>query len=620
MVFRSTNTKLKHGHCRICFDLRPSSVLSSSSSFSLARLIIVSSFYLYFGEAQRHENYYDSSSSKRSRDRDSDSGGYVATLSDVLLCLLCCFVWILWLVGSFFPWHVQELYVTKGVVVRGDVIDAYVKEGNEDMELVEGISNWNTENEGNYVDKSIDTNCNNSDGPRIMTVRSNVDGVVGGRDVPSGGNHYFSGNGGDAGYYMPSYHAVVCFVVPPKHKHANKVVNSPVRPKKPSPSFDHIALAIPSYSYDYDTTLTTPRQTHKKAFHSPPNSPEIHHLNTELELPPIEPVSRKSTGTSNLSREVMPSLVDYIDLPDENNEHQQQKPMDHHRSIPQQTKDHGRQFMSVYDYNMHRSPKQKKSWGERLATYWCGPVVPEPLDKQTSPIRVTKRFDTQQLVRKGIRNIDVVVIPGDPTSGILKSTLEQQMSPTNNADDYTEETSSDKRSSFERKLSKSSRNSKRKSNELSAALGVVLALISTMGAVHAALQLPYAMRVWGWIMLILSLTFMWPIATYTYGVIHRIRQFMMQRIISFEPCTSQGNVLYPQDVCAGAQLDGHYKNSNDYIITFDHRIRKNRSKQGETNGSPENSMCIENSPSGGDSESAVSSLSDNMDRGVIIVP
>ena len=612
MIFRSKNTKPKHGHYRISLNF-------SSSSFSLTRLIIISLFCLYFCDAQQNENYYDSSSSKRHRDRSGESGVYVATLSDVLLCLLCCFVWILWLVGSFFPWHVQELYVTKGVVVRGDVIDAYVKEGNEDMELVEGISNWNTSNQGNYVDTSIDTH-RNSDGPRIMTVRSNVDGVVGGRDVPSGGNHYFSGNGGDAGYYMPSYHAVVCFVVPPKHKHASKVAQSPVRPKKPSPSFDHIALAIPSYSHDYDTTLTTPRQTHKKAFHSPTNSPDIHHLNTEIELPPVEPVSRKSTGTSHLSREVMPSLVDYIDLQDDNNENPQQNPIDHHLSIPKQSKDDDRPFMSVYDYNMHRSPKQKKSWGERLATYWCGPVVPEPLDKQTSPIRVTKRFDTQHLVRKGLRNIDVVVIPGDPTSGILKSTLDQQISPTNNADDYTEETGSDKRSSFERNLSKSSRKATRKSNELSAALGVVLALISTMGAVHAALQLPYAMRVWGWIILILSLTFMWPIATYTYGVIHRIRQFMMQRIISFEPCTSQGNVLYPQEVCAGGQFDGHYKNSNDYIITFDHRIKRNKSKQGETIGSPENSMCIENSPSGVDSESAVSSLSDNMDRGVTIVP
>ena len=54
---------------------------------------------------------------------------YISSISDVILCLACTFFWVLWLVGTIFPTKIQHLYRSEGIVVKGDVLECYVSHG-----------------------------------------------------------------------------------------------------------------------------------------------------------------------------------------------------------------------------------------------------------------------------------------------------------------------------------------------------------------------------------------------------------------------------------------------------------------------------------------------------------
>lgn len=107
-------------------------------------------------------------------------------------------------------------------------------------------------------------------------------------------------------------------------------------------------------------------------------------------------------------------------------------------------------------------------------------------------------------------------------------------------------------------------------------IGVVLATVSTIGAVHSALTLPYEIRVYGWLILIFSMSLMWPTAMLTYKTVNRLRIFAMNKIISFEPCGEKTG-LYGLNKLPNAKLacgsnsgnnSGTGGNSN-YVIMLD---------------------------------------------------
>ena len=92
----------------------------------------------------------------------------------------------------------------------------------------------------------------------------------------------------------------------------------------------------------------------------------------------------------------------------------------------------------------------------------------------SEPVRVKKRFETHGLLDPGFSEVDIIVLPGNPGSGILKSDFEQE-------EDYNT-------------ISKAGSGTQM-SNFSIGAIGVILASVSVVGTVHAALTLPYSERV-----------------------------------------------------------------------------------------------------------------------------
>jgi len=64
---------------------------------------------------------------------------YYSSVSDVILCLMCTFFWVLWLVGAIFPTKIQHLYRTEGVVVKGYVVESYTSSNTtaQEMEMMD---------------------------------------------------------------------------------------------------------------------------------------------------------------------------------------------------------------------------------------------------------------------------------------------------------------------------------------------------------------------------------------------------------------------------------------------------------------------------------------------------
>ena len=91
-----------------------------------------------------------------------------------------------------------------------------------------------------------------------------------------------------------------------------------------------------------------------------------------------------------------------------------------------------------------------------------------------------KRFETNLLLDPGRDDVEIIVLPGNPASGILKSDFEQE-------EDLKFSNSGSREDD---PLASSSQMS-----ELSTGMiGVVLAAVSVIGAVHGALTLPYQER------------------------------------------------------------------------------------------------------------------------------
>jgi hypothetical protein len=93
---------------------------------------------------------------------------------------------------------------------------------------------------------------------------------------------------------------------------------------------------------------------------------------------------------------------------------------------------------------------------------------------QTSEtVRVKKRFETNELLDSSLNDVEIIVLPGNPGSGILKADFEQE-------EDYN---------TFLKTGSGT-----QMSNFSIGMIGVVLAAVSVIGAVHGALTLPCTER------------------------------------------------------------------------------------------------------------------------------
>lgn len=115
-------------------------------------------------------------------------------------------------------------------------------------------------------------------------------------------------------------------------------------------------------------------------------------------------------------------------------------------------------------------------------------------DDDTTQVR--KELQTDVLLDEGFANVEVLVLPTDPTSGVLKKDWERQ---------------------YEELLE--SETSRKNARIWSFVLGAILVTISIIGAIKAVERLPVEMSVWGWVSFVSGVAILWPVAVllFTHG-------------------------------------------------------------------------------------------------------
>jgi len=107
--------------------------------------------------------------------------------------------------------------------------------------------------------------------------------------------------------------------------------------------------------------------------------------------------------------------------------------------------------------------------------------------------QVRKEFQTQDHLEEGFANVEILVLPSDPTSGVLKRDWEQE---------YEEFLESQER--------------RKQGRRLSLVLGAVLVTVSLAGAIMAVMRLPLETSTWGWVSIVAGVAFLWPAAILLY--------------------------------------------------------------------------------------------------------
>lgn len=113
-------------------------------------------------------------------------------------------------------------------------------------------------------------------------------------------------------------------------------------------------------------------------------------------------------------------------------------------------------------------------------------------DEDTTQVR--KELQTDVLLEEGFANVEVLVLPKDPTSGILKKDWERQ---------YEELLESER--------------SRKNSRIWSLVLGAILVTLSIIGAIKAVERLPVEMSIWGWVSIVAGVALLWPVAVLLYA-------------------------------------------------------------------------------------------------------
>lgn len=441
---------------------------------------------------------------------------YFSSISDVILCLMCTFFWVLWLVGTIFPTKIQHLYKTEGVVVKGYVVESYASSSTnaEDMQMME-------------MDLDAD-NINFSPTKKGAIQNKEISNLTGGPD-PRLGRSSDTPNDFELGTTMaddldiPTFHAIVSYVVPGRiasgarkrlHKAQPLVPLSPVAEDYVLHNEDGVG-SKPMKPIETDFTRNDSRGKPPPGLKSTgePPSPmscaavdgaEIgKNTNAKAGIPP-RPYDRRASSRSLLDITSFDSSASWKDNEKGYYKYNQSDDSDYESPIGEDEYEDDPEHIGNLFYQFGIFKKQKRKI--------------EPAE----PVRVKKRFETNLLLDPGRDDVEIIVLPGNPASGILKSDFEQE-------EDLKFSNSGSREDD---PLASSSQMS-----ELSTGMiGVVLAAVSVIGAVHGALTLPYQERMYGWILVMFSLSIMWPLAMYTYKTVNKLRLYMMNKIINLEPC------------------------------------------------------------------------------------
>jgi hypothetical protein len=437
---------------------------------------------------------------------------YFSSLTDVILCLLCTFFWILWLVGTIFPTKITHLYKTQGVVVRGYVVESYVTHNQNDLDNMPGIPESESfDLEGTYESQE-DMNLPTYNAVVSYVVPGSIALGYRGRSIQRteriGENYVLHGD----------------------EKHGNEGLEGLSK---------HVTLGTHGHDKGRGSSLP-PRDSKKLGEKSEPSnssSLDASH-NSDHDDPMSDSVGSDGAVDSDGSAAARKkSLLD------------QSNTFDSHDKFWKDN-DQGYYKYNRNDKSFYETPSQQgdifEDDPETIGNlfYQFGILKPKKIIRDTRPVRVKKRFETNELLEAGMSNVEIIVLPGNPGSGILKTDFEQNEVC---------------------RLANEEENETFTGNPFfTAMIGVILIAVSVIGAVHGALNLPYRTRVYGWTFVIVSLTVMWPLAMLLYKTVNRLRMYMMNKIISFEPCIDKAN-LYGLTTNTRSSVGGE----NDFVIMLD---------------------------------------------------
>lgn len=427
---------------------------------------------------------------------------YFSSLTDVILCLLCTFFWILWLVGTIFPTKITHLYKTQGVVVRGYVVESYVTHNQNDLDNMPGIPESESGDLDGMYESQEDMN-------------------------------------------LPTYNAVVSYFVPGSIAlgYRGRSIQRTDR------IGENYVLHGDEKQGNEGLEGLSKHVTLGTHFHERSNKAPVH----PSPAPSRDP---KKFGEGNSRKSMSDSMESDVAVDSDDSVVKKKSLMDQSNTFDSDDRlwtynDQGYYKYNQFDKTFYETPSQDDIFEDDPETignlfYQFGILKPKKIVRDSRPVRVKKRFETNELLEAGMNNVEIIVLPGNPGSGILKTDFEQN---------------------------EGSRLANEEENEtftgnpfFTAMIGVILIAVSVIGAVHGALNLPYRTRVYGWTFVIVSLTVMWPLAMLLYKTVNRLRMYMMNKIISFEPCMDKAN-LYGLTTNTRSSLGGE----NDFVIMLDHR-------------------------------------------------
>lgn len=102
---------------------------------------------------------------------------------------------------------------------------------------------------------------------------------------------------------------------------------------------------------------------------------------------------------------------------------------------------------------------------------------------------VRKEFTTDDHLEEGFANVEILVLPTDPTSGVLKRDWERE---------YTELLHTHE--------------TRKRGRTLSLVLGALLVTVSLAGAIISVMRLPLELTTWGWVSIVAGVALLWPVA------------------------------------------------------------------------------------------------------------
>ena len=406
---------------------------------------------------------------------------YISSISDVILCLLCTFFWILWLVGTIFPTKIQHLYKSEGVVVRGDVLEAYVSHSQGSPAAPDTVPGEDSGSEMNAVTTGGDTFDALNDLPTYHAIVSYVvPGSVAqgrrrirriGERLSPSNNYHLQTEVDNARMLQQTIHGTVA-------DHALEELSSKL-------SVDHVKASMALKGTPPRPPRTMSSKVPSKKVVSSPDSTDSFQF--EMRNRKLSRISEDGVRKTNEK-----SLIDTSDSRSQDDA--STKPISELK--PQNEK------MGFYKYNKYDTSDYGPSSGEGLEAEYENPEMignlfhslglsglvmnkDKPLEQKPSPVRVKKRFETHELLKRGSKCIEIIVLPGNPGSGILKDEFEQE-------EDYmlTGTVSQDEEKNIENEG-----HSSQMGDVTAGIIGVILSAVSVIGAVHGALTLPYQKRI-----------------------------------------------------------------------------------------------------------------------------